>query len=218
MPMPIHETSAQRAARLAMEMRRRIGRELRAARLAAGLSMRALARTVGMSHDLVATIERGDFANLSLDRLTRLATALGLDVSLTLYPSGSPVRDAGHLALLGRLAARLGGALRIRFEVPMPMPGDLRNADGLILGEDVRVIVEAETHVGDWQAVVRRARDKQRDLGDARLILLLSDSRHHRRLLAEHPAIRADFPISARQCLAALREGRDPGGDAILLL
>ena len=100
----------------------------------------------------------------------------------------------------------------------MPAPGDLRNADGLIAGPNVDVLVEAETHVGDFQAVVRRARDKQRDLGDPRLVLLLSDSRHHQRLLADHPMIAADFPISARRCLAALEKGEDPGGDAIVRL
>jgi transcriptional regulator with XRE-family HTH domain len=199
-------------------MRRRVGRELRASRQAAGLSIRALSRVVRMSHDVVAQVEHGDFARLSLDRLTRLATTLGLDVSLTLHPTGSPVRDAGHIALLGRLAARLHAVLRMRFEVPMPTPGDLRNADGVIQGPGVQIMVEAETHVGDFQAVIRRARDKQRDLGGPRLILLLSDSRHHRRMLAEHPSLTADFPISARRCLAALRAGVDPGGDAIIRL
>ena len=125
-----------------------------------------------MSHDLIARIERGDFERLSMHRLVRLATALGLEVSLALFPTGSPVRDAGHLALLGRLGARLHRALTMRLEVPMPTPGDLRNADALIRGAGVHILVEAETHVGDFQAVLRRARDKQRDLGGPRLILL----------------------------------------------
>lgn len=171
-----------------------------------------------MSHDLIARIERGDFERLSMHRLVRLATALGLEVSLALFPTGSPVRDAGHLALLGRLGARLHRALTMRLEVPMPTPGDLRNADALIRGAGVHILVEAETHVGDFQAVLRRARDKQRDLGGPRLILLLSDTRHHRLLLAENPALLADFPISARRCLGALRDGVDPGGDSIIRL
>lgn len=41
-------------------------------------------------------------------------------------------------------------------EVPMPTAEDLRSADGLILESEFDAMVEAETHVDDVQAVVRR--------------------------------------------------------------
>jgi hypothetical protein len=59
--------------------------------------------------------------------------------------------------------------------VGAPLAGDAQRR-WLIEGDGFRVLVEAETHVGDVQAVIRRARDKQRDLGGPRLILLLSES------------------------------------------
>jgi hypothetical protein len=62
------------------------------------------------------------------------------------------------------------------------------------------------------------ARAKQRDLGCRRLILLLTDSRYHRDLLRRHPDLIEEFPVSARVGLRALAEGRDPGGDMIVLL
>jgi transcriptional regulator with XRE-family HTH domain len=192
--------------------------QVRIARVSAGLSQRQLGRLVGVSHQTIGRIERAEVPSLALDRLVLLATMLGLDLRVGLHPSGSPVRDAAHLALLARLRDRLGPGTRFRMEVPMPTAGDLRSTDGLILDSAFDAMVEAETHIDDVQAVVRRARAKQRALGCRRLILLLSDSRHHRDLLRRHPELLVDFPVSARGGLRALAAGMDPGGDMIVLL
>jgi hypothetical protein len=146
------------------------------------------------------------------------AAALGLDLHIGLFPSGSPVRDAAHLALIERLRQRVSKGLRWRTEVPMPLPGDLRSADVVIDGPSVDEMVEAETRLDDVQALERRVRLKQRDLAIRRVILLVADTRHNRAVLAAHPELAVRFPISTRACLAALRDGRDPGGDAIVLL
>lgn len=100
----------------------------------------------------------------------------------------------------------------------MPLPGDLRSADVVIDGPLVDEMVEAETRLDDLQALERRVRLKQRDLAVRRVILLVADTRHNRAILAAHPELVARFPISTRACLAALRDGRDPGGDAIVVL
>ena len=173
---------------------------------------------MGTSHQTIGPMERGDPRAITMDRMALAATFLGLKPTVAFYPTGSPVRDAAHLALLGRLRPLLSPSLRLRFEVPMPAMGDLRSADGVAIGAEFDAMIEAETHVGDVQAVIRRARAKQRDLGCRRLILLLSDSRHHRQLLRSHPLLLEEFPISARRGLRALRRGNDPGGDMILLL
>jgi hypothetical protein len=88
----------------------------------------------------------------------------------------------------------------------------------VIDGSSVDAMVEAETRLDDLQALERRVRIKQRDMGVRRVILLVADTRHNRAVLAAHPSLVEDFPISTRACLAALRDGRDPGGDAIVLL
>ncbi len=100
----------------------------------------------------------------------------------------------------------------------MPIPGDRRSADVLIDGPSVDEMVEAETRLNDLQALERRIRAKQRDLGVRRVILLVADTRHHRSVLGAHPELVERFPVSTRACLAALRDGRDPDGDAIVLL
>ena len=102
--------------------------------------------------------------------------------------------------------------------MPIPIPGDLRSADVVIDGPSVDAMVEAETRLDDLQAMERRINLKQRDLGVRRVILLVADTRHNRAILEAHPDLLQRFPVSTRACLLALREGRDPGGDAIVLL
>jgi transcriptional regulator with XRE-family HTH domain len=216
--MTSRETTLQRGRRLTRDLLRRVGVQIRIARVAAGLSQRELGRMICVSHQTIGRIERAEISSLALERLVLLGVMLGLDLTVGLHPSGSPARDAAHLALLARLRSRLGPGIRLRMEVPMPTPGDLRSADGLILESEFDAMVEAETHIDDVQAVVRRARAKQRDLGCRRLILLLSDSRHHRDLLRRHPELLEEFPVAVRVGLRALVEGRDPGGDMIVLL
>jgi hypothetical protein len=137
---------------------------------------------------------------------------------MLVHPVGAPIRDKAHVALLGRFAARLAGSISWRTEVPMPIPGDLRSADGLAAGLGFWAIVEAETRLDDIQATERRLRAKQRDLVVNRAILLVADTWHNRAVLKLVPELRAQFPISARSCLAALARGHDPGGDCLVVL
>lgn len=191
---------------------------MRIARLAAGLSQRAIGAIAGLSHSAIGRLERGELQRVTVDRIAVVAAGLGLALRIGLFPSGSPVRDAAHLALIERLRRRVSSLLRWRAEVPVPIPGDLRSADVLIDGPSVDEMVEAETRLNDLQALERRIRAKQRDLGVRRVILLVADTRHDRSVLAAHPEVVERFPVSTRACLAALRDGRDPGGDAIVLL
>ena len=198
--------------------RLRAGEELRRARLGAGLSQRVLGRVIGLSHSAVGRLERGELQRVTVERMAIAAAALGLDLRIGLFPSGSPVRDAGHLALIERLHKRVSPSLRWRTEVPVPLPGDLRSADVVIDGPSVDELVEAETRLDDLQALERRVRIKQRDLRIGRVILLIADTRHNRSVVTGHPELAERFPITTRACLAALRPGRDPGGDSIVLL
>ena len=100
----------------------------------------------------------------------------------------------------------------------MPIAGDLRAGDGHIEGAFGSVLVEAETRVTDIQAVHRKARLKQRDLAADRLILLIADTVHNRRVVAAHAELREHLPIGTRRCLAALSRGMDPGGDCLVIL
>ncbi|MEO5885559.1 MAG: helix-turn-helix transcriptional regulator [Candidatus Limnocylindrales bacterium] len=216
--MSSRETAGQRGARTSRNRRRRLGEELRQARLAAGLSQRQLGRYVRVSHSAIGRMERAEVRTLSIDRVAVVAAILGLDLYIGLYPDSSPVRDAAHLAVLERFRVRLGPGLSFRMEVQMPGVNDLRSADGLVAGDDVDVMVEAETRLDDVQAALRKVFSKQRDLGSRRVILILSDTRYHRSLVKAYPELAERFPISQRTCLRALAAAVDPGGNAILLL
>jgi len=145
--MGTHDGIRQRGLRMGSTQRKRAGEELRTARLAAGLSQRAVGAIVGLSHSAIGRLERGELQRVTLDRIAVMAVALGLDLRMGLFPSGSPVRDAAHLALIERLRQRVARTLRWRTEVPVPLPGDLRSADVIIDGPLVDAIVEAETRL-----------------------------------------------------------------------
>jgi transcriptional regulator with XRE-family HTH domain len=195
----------------------RIGEELRLGRTAAGLSSRRVGAMVGISHTQVLRIERGLAPHMDLDTIGRLASVLGLGLSIGLYPIGTPVRDAAHLRLLDRLRARIHPSVRWRSEVPMPIPGDLRSADATLAGDRVDAMVEAETRLGDVQALERRIAGKARDLGVDRVVLLVLDGRHNRLVVRSTPWLR-ERPGHDPAGLAALARGDDPGGDALIFL
>jgi transcriptional regulator with XRE-family HTH domain len=216
--MPTWETLAQRATRRTEYLLRRVGHELRIARIAAGLSTRQVGQLVGVSHTQVLRIEAGLAPHVDSELLARLAAIVGCELSLGIHPVGAPVRDKAHLALLGRFAGRLHPSIRWRTEVPIPIQGDLRSADGLAATEDFGAIVEAETRLDDIQAVERRLPAKQRDLGAQRAILLVADDRHNRHVTDLAPDLRRELPIGTRHCLAALGRGEDPDGDCLVIL
>ena len=100
----------------------------------------------------------------------------------------------------------------------MPIEGDRRSADAVIDAPKLAALIEAETRIDDVQALERRISLKQRDLRLARVILLVADTRHNRDVIARVPALRERFPVTTRACLSALARGRDPGGDALVIL
>ena len=100
----------------------------------------------------------------------------------------------------------------------MPIEGDRRSADAVIGAEGLEAIVEAETHLDDIQALERGIAAKQRDLGVAGVILLVADTRHNRAIIEGVPELGRRFPIGTRACLFAIAQGRDPGGDALVIL
>lgn len=216
--MATRESQAARGARRSRMLRQRTSDELGATRRASGVSLREVARGLEVSVDRLARAERGDPASLTIDLAARYASMLGLELAVSLYPAGNPVRDKGHLALLERFRLRLPPNVRWRTEVAIPLAGDPRSADGMVYAAATDYLVEAETHLGDFQAQERRLAGKARDVGADRTVLLLADTRHHRGLLRDLPAIRKRFPVDARSWFRAVANESDPGGDALVIL
>lgn len=220
--MPGGQSVATLGARRGALLRHRIVAELVNARVNGGLSLREVAGKLGISVDRLKRAERGDPNVLTIDLAARIAAVVGMQLAASLHPNGDPVRDRAHLALLERFRARLHAGLSWRTEVPMPIAGDLRGADGVIGGGFGggfgTILVEAETRLTDLQAVERKALLKKRDLGADRLILLIADTPNNRKVLDLHPELRERFPIGTRKCLAALARGEDTGGDCLVML
>ena len=217
--MATRDRPLDRANRTATAMVAAAAEELRRARTNGGLSQRDVAQAAGVSHATVSRIERAASPEASLIVLARIASVVGLKPSLRFYPDGDPLRDTAHLRLLERLHQRIHPDLRWRTEVPLLIQGDLRAWDATILGADFGVGVEAETRLRDLQAAARRTNLKLRDGELDHVILLIADTRANRLALRMGAAdLGAAFPVSQRDCLRSLREGRDPRGSAIIVL
>jgi transcriptional regulator with XRE-family HTH domain len=191
---------------------------VRDARLARGLSQRAVASAAAVQQARLSRIERGLVDGARVVELSRILATVGLELSVRAFPGGDALRDAAHLELIYRLIRRLPEGTRWRTEVPVSGSRDRRSWD-LVIYLSPAVAVEAENRVRDVQDLERRISLKKRDSGATRVILLLRDTRWNRRVIALHgDRLRAAFPIPAADALAALAAGRDPGGDSVVLL
>lgn len=189
------------------------------ARVSVGLSLEDVGRAAGMSHSQVGRIERARHPAVSVMQLARICSVVGLDLSVRTYPNGSRLRDTAHLALIERFRERLSARLSVRREAPLPISGDLRAWDLLILGAGDPIGVEAETRISDIQALERRIPLKARDGEVSRVILVVSGSRGNRLAVREaDESLEASFPVPGRVALAALARGQDPGGNALILV
>jgi transcriptional regulator with XRE-family HTH domain len=193
--------------------------EIRLARRRLGLSLQFVSRAVGISASELSRIERGLADWVSLLVLCQLCAVVGLDLSAKAYPGGPPIRDAQHRRLLGKLRLLLHSALSWSLEVPLPGPSEQRAWDALIRGAGWRYGVECELNPLDGQAVLRRLALKQRDGMVDGLILLLPETRQTRLFRREFTdELAAAFPIRSVIALKCLAVGRDPGGNAVIVL
>lgn len=225
--MPIRDNRVARASRTAEQDLGRVGGELRTARVGAGLSLREVARRTALSASEVSRIERGHVPGVPAVVVARIGGAVGLDVRIRAYPGPDPVRDAAQQRLLERLRPLLHEGLRLRLEVPIGPPGDLRAWDGVVdrfaaasgARDDRDLKVECETRIADGQGFLRRLAVKLRDDEAEHVLVVLADTRANRAAVAAMSLLRdGPFTVTARQALANLRAGTHPGGNAIVFL
>lgn len=217
-PMPLTERARDRGNQNARRMLLDLATELRDARHTAGISQARVALVAGLNQSRVSRTERAQRVPPRLDELARHCAALGLRMSIKVYPEGAPVRDAGQLRLLARFRALVGDAYRWRTEVPVAGRGDLRAWD-VVLDGPTMIGIDAETRLHDVQALQRRCELKWRDGRLPCIVLVVARTRHNRAVLGEHrDALSSTFPLDSRAVLAALRDGRVLDGNGIVLV
>ena len=195
-----------------------LGHELANARRTCGISQAQVGRALGWSAPKVSRIERGRRASVTHGELACFASVVGLRYSGKLFIGGSRLRDAAQVKAIASyrdLAARHGWECRI--EEPLPITGDLRAFDLMLRRPGIRVAHEFVSRLRDVQGQIRPLLVKQRDAGVRSLILVLRDTVENRRVVRKAGApLRDAFSLGARAVLAAIREGRDPGGNGIV--
>jgi transcriptional regulator with XRE-family HTH domain len=193
-------------------------REVRDARLAAGISQAAVAKSLGMSKSSVSRLETGRRPLPNLLIAARVARVVGLELSVRCFPAAGQLRDAAHVALMGRLVNRLHPAVECLFEAPVHF-GDPRAWDILLKLSDGLVGVAAETRIRDLQALLRREHSKQADGGVDRFLLLVANTKHNRHALREAgPILAQALPMRTRALMASLRRGELPAADGVVIL
>jgi transcriptional regulator with XRE-family HTH domain len=196
-----------------------LAKELRIARLSAGLSQDRVGRAVGISGRHVGRLEQGTVPHASIVLFARLFAVLGMRLRARPYPDGSSLRDAAHARLLLRLRRELPEDIRMRTEVPLRQQRGLRAWDAQLTVGSERCMLEAETVLYDLQATGRRIALKMADDGVDRVILLVADTPRNRRVLREfRPLLAERFPLDTRAIMRDLRDGRLPQQGGIVIL
>ena len=196
------------------------GSDLREARVAAGLRQADVASLLRRSTSAIGRVERNAAGKVAVEDLAAHAAAVGLKLSTRLYPGPGRLRDAGQLEMITRYRAIVAsGGWSAALEAPVGPAGNLRAFDLVLSRGSVRIAHEFVSRLRDVQAQIRPLLRKQRDSGVPRLVLVIAATHANRRALAEaEPTLREAFPLGSRTVLAALRAGRDPGANGLVLL
>lgn len=205
------------------ELRVRFGRELRTARITAGLTQAQLGIRAEVSQEAVSAAERAT-RQPSWDVACRLAAGCGTELSIRLYPAeGVSLRDSGQLRLADAIGSAAHPAWHIRLEHPVG-DGSRRAHDIVMELADEIDAVEIERGFADLQGQLRAAQLKRDALAErserpVRLILAVPDAASVRRVVRDHAALFARaLPTPSRRIWRAIRSGTPVGGDGILFV
>ena len=216
--MPATLRRMDEANRRAERVRRELVEELRRSRVQFGLSQEAVAQALGSDKATISRLERGLVRDIGVGHLVRHATVVGLVLRADLFPAGAPLRDAGQLKVLNRLQPHVRAPFAWRLEMPVG-PNDLRAFDAGAVMAGCRIGFEVWSRVRDVQAQARSSQRKRVDARLDRLILVFGETAVNRSAVRDAgDALRRAFPLTTRQVLTALREGRDPGEDGLVFV
>ena len=202
----------------------RLARACRALRVRRGWRQVDLAERVGVSRQLVSKIEAGEIANVRLDTVSELATALGasFDPAIRWHGEGlDRLLDAAHAGLVEAVVRRLASlGWRTVVEASFSIRGERGSIDVLAFHPPTStvLVVEVKSVVPDSQATIngvdrktRLAREIARSLDwpcrQVGRLLVIGESRSARARIAQlDGTYRVAFPDRARTVARWLRE------------
>jgi transcriptional regulator with XRE-family HTH domain len=216
------------ATRAAKAIRRTVAEEIRRLREDAGISQRRLASAAGIAQSVISRIE-ADHEHPSVETYAAIATALGADLSLRLYPNSGPaIRDRHQAPIIDALIRLLHPRWKPFPEVGVRSP--VRGWIDLVLvdpGNSRAVASEFESTTHRLEQVLRWSGAKADALPSSRSwpfgvtspepmidkLLILRDTGQNRSIAKQFEAtLRAAYPADPWQALAALRgESHWPG-------
>lgn len=204
----------------ARDQARRIGDEVRLARVSCALTVKDVARRAGVSWSTASRIEMGD-PGVSIRTLCAVTEAVALDIVVRAYPGRSlSLRDTGQLEIAERLCRLPDSSWQPALELAVGDHGEA--IDAVFFGAREIVAAEIERLATDWQAQYRRADQKRRTLAarharPVRLVMVVEDTRRNRAALWPHLAvIRTALPAGSREVMAAFKSGRPIERDGLL--
>lgn len=186
-----------------------------------GESQAFVALAARVSRPRYSRIESGLVTTLSVLELNRIASVLGLDASIRLFPGGVAMRDAGHAGKLTAFLQHARAPLRSKVEVPLPHAADRferRAWDAMLFGDGLRTAIELEMRLRDVQATRRRHELKRRDDRTERFVLLVANTKHNSGVLQAFPELFEDLPrLRPHVVRRALEAGEHPPTGLLLV-
>jgi XRE family transcriptional regulator, regulator of sulfur utilization len=208
---------------------RSVGADIRQIRIGAAASQALVAREAGIDRSHLTRIEAGT-AHPSLGTLVALATAMGADVSVRLYPGRGPRLVDRHAARMIELTLRgLAPVWQPHLEVAVvrPVRGFI---DAVFERRDLplMVIAEFESTLPRLEQQIRWANEKAGAIASSDLVgpgrnptvskLLILRSTERTRSIGRtfEATLRAAYPAVTKEAVESLRTGAPWPGDAIV--
>jgi transcriptional regulator with XRE-family HTH domain len=218
------------ASRHARRVRVAAGGDVMRQRTDAGVRRAELARAAGVDESYLRRIEVGD-ASPSIDTYARLASALGSDLSLRLYPNTGPtIRDRHQARIAEALLAIVHPSHTAYLEIAVRQPS--RGWIDLAIHDPhsrTFVATEIQSELRRLEQIVRWSSEKAASLpsweGWPQLgarptiskLLIIRDTRATRAVAREfRRTLSTAYPADPDDALAALSGGNPWPGDAIL--
>jgi len=211
-------------ARLARQLRVRIGRQILELRTEAGVSRAALARCAGIDPSHILRIEAGE-GSPSLDSLVAICSCLGAEAGIRIFPTaGTRLHDRFQAPMVETLIRSLGPGWRATPEVPVPAARGVLDLVLTRAADTCTVACECHSELRRIDLILRRAAEKTGALGPqsvggatASTLLALRSTESTRAIARAYEAtLSAAFPARSADAVAALAGSAPWPGAAIV--